>query len=100
MPIYLLINKFEKFSSPVNIANIEDSTFWGINFANKTIAGRVVYALYSVSVTDDVRHTKVRGDKPNVIYLVYKTVVNEPIIFIIHAVIIIFLISRSLNKPL
>lgn len=45
MPSSLEKNPLLKFNRPVNIANIDDSTFSGINFAKRTIAGSVVYAL-------------------------------------------------------
>ena len=41
----LSIERFDKLRSPVSKANIEDSTFSGVSFAKRTIAGNVVYAL-------------------------------------------------------
>lgn len=39
LPSILEENPFERFIRPVNIANIDDSMFDGIIFANRTIPG-------------------------------------------------------------
>ena len=85
---------------PVKRANIEDSTFYGISLANKTIAGSIVKAKTNVSVTVLVNTTKANGLMPKVIFFTYKNVVTEPTKFNKHAIIIIVRIGKSFSKPL
>lgn len=100
MPTSLDKNRLLKLSRPVSIANMEDSTFSGISLANSTIAGSVVYALYRVSVTVEVKHRNATGGSPKKCPVVYKTVVAAPIMLMIKAVYIMFLVSQFFSRPL
>ena len=99
-PNYFETNPLQKFIIPVSNANIDDSTFYGMSLANKTIAGSIVNAITNVSVTVLVRTTKARGLMPNVISFTYKTVVVAPIKFNRQAIAIILRIGRSFKSPL
>jgi hypothetical protein len=81
-------------------ANIEDSTFSGITFANTTCSGSVEYAYERVSVIVEVRKTNASGDKPKVICLVYRMVVEEPNALTKRALIISVLTSRVFKHML
>jgi len=99
-PSYLAAKSEQKFSTPVNRANIEDSTFCGISLANRTIAGKTVKAETKVSITVLVRTTKVSGLRPKVICFTYKRVVMAPRRLRKQAVIIILRIGTVFRKPL
>ena len=45
LPSDLAKKKLDKLTNPVSIANILDSIFGGINFAKRTILGRVTNAI-------------------------------------------------------